>query len=353
MSSRIRTLLVDDSHFMRLALQRELKGYPDIEVIDSARDGAEAVEKTSRLRPAVVVMDVRMPVMDGIAAVKRIMEVQPTPVVMLSAYTREGASETLDALAAGAVDFVSKPSGEVSVDLTATVADLVSKLRVACGSRPQPRRPRAAVHIPPAAGLLNGQGLHVVAIGASTGGPSALETFLTQIPAHFPAAVVVVQHMPPGFTTALAERLNSICALDVREAAEGDTLQRGVALVVPGDRNLVVTEVGRVDLLPDVERYTFRPCIDVTFRSVAEAFGPRAIGVLLSGMGRDGSEGMKWIKSHGGATLAQDESSSLIFSMPRAAIALNCVDRILPVDELYPELAQRMGTPTRGKELDA
>ncbi|MBI2061138.1 MAG: chemotaxis response regulator protein-glutamate methylesterase [Nitrospirae bacterium] len=334
-SDRIRTLLVDDSHFMRLALQREIAQYGDIEVVDAARNGEDAVEKVLQIRPDVVVMDVRMPVMDGIAAVRRIMDRRPTPVIMLSAYTREGASETLEALAAGAVDFVSKPSGEVSVDLTRTVKELVDKVRAVRGTTPRPGpiggRPSAALAGP---ARLNGKGLCVVVIGASTGGPSALEALIPRLPEHFPAATIIVQHMPPEFTGPLSQRLDRISRIRVREAQDGDNLEAAAALLVPGNSNLTVAPDGRVRLNGNVDLYPYRPCIDVTLKSVSEAFGSHAAGVLLTGMGHDGAEGLRAIKGRGGRTMVQDEKTSVIYSMPQSAVLLGCVDRIVPVDDL-------------------
>lgn len=352
-ADRIRALLVDDSHFMRLAIARELSQYADIEVVGSARNGEEAVHQVLDRKPQVVVMDVRMPVMDGITAVRRIMEVQPIPIVMLSAYTIEGAAETLEAMAAGAVDFVSKPSGEVSVDLSETVRLLVEKLRAARTLHPRAARAGRPILISPGtAPPSNGSLFRVAAIGASTGGPSALETLLAGWSPDLPLAGVIIQHMPPAFTTALAERLDKICRLRVREAKSGDAILSGTALVVPGDANLTVAEDGRVRLDGNVDLYPFRPCIDVTLKSVSEAFRSRAIGVLLTGMGRDGAEGLSCIKARGGSTLVQDEKTSLIYSMPKAAVALGCVDRILPIEEMADALARCVAERSPGTKGD-
>jgi two-component system chemotaxis response regulator CheB len=335
--NKIRVLVADDSLFMRAAIKKLIAADARFEVIGEAKNGRDAVDKVQALRPDVCTMDFNMPLLDGAGAVREIMRTRPTPVVMLSAHTREGARETFEALAAGAVDFLAKPTGEVSAALAQVGKQLVAKLAAAAQSRPMPMasapRPTTAVRItaPRAVGVV---GPKVVIVGVSTGGPAALGRFLPRFPADTSLALVVVQHLPGGFTAALAERLDTMCAIRVREAADGDRPEAGLALVAPGDRHLDLMPDGTVRTNDDPEVNGVRPSVDVTMRSAAAVFGRRAVGVVMTGMGRDGAEGMRAIKQAGGATLVQDEASSVIWGMPRACVDAGCADRIVPLDAL-------------------
>jgi two-component system chemotaxis response regulator CheB len=299
MTAKIRVLVTDDSLFMRAAIKKLLSADPRFDIVGEAKDGRDAVDKVQALRPDVCTMDFNMPNLDGAGAVREIMRIHPTPVVMLSAHTREGAKETFEALAAGAVDFLAKPSGEVSAELAIGVV-----------------------------------GPKVVVVGVSTGGPAALGRFLPRFPADTSLALIVVQHLPAGFTAALAERLDSMCAIRVREAADGDRPEPGLALIAPGDRHLEVLPDGSLRTTEDPEVNGVRPSADVTMRAAAAVFGRRAVGVVMTGMGKDGAEGMRAIKSVGGATLVQDEASSVIWGMPRACVDAGLADRVVPLDAL-------------------
>jgi two-component system, chemotaxis family, protein-glutamate methylesterase/glutaminase len=335
--TKIRVLVTDDSLFMRAAIKKILAGDPRFDVIGEAKDGRDAVDKVQALRPDVCTMDFNMPNLDGAGAVREIMRIRPTPVVMLSAHTHEGAKETFEALAAGAVDFLAKPSGEVSADFTRIGDQLREKVAAAAHARPMPmvhaQRPAPTPRItaPRAVGVV---GPKIVVVGVSTGGPAALGRFLPRFPADTSLALIVVQHLPGGFTAALAERLDGMSAIRVREAADGDRPEAGLALVAPGDRHLEVLPDGTLRTTNGPEVNGVRPSADVTMRSAAAVFGRRAVGVVMTGMGRDGAEGMRAIKAVGGATLVQDEGSSVIWGMPRACVEAGVADRVVALDAL-------------------
>ncbi len=332
---KIRVLVVDDSLFMRAAIKKTLEAHGGFEVIGQAKDGEDAVAKVAELQPDVVTMDFNMPRMDGAAAVREIMKVRPTPVIMFSAHTRQGARETFEALAAGAIDFVTKPAGEVSADLSAIAADLTSKLLAAAGARPRavtplqaekPRVPHRATQPP--------SGPRVVVIGISTGGPAALSRMIPALPADVRFATLIVQHMPAQFTAALAERLDSLSAVSVREAVDGDIPRPGLVLIAPGDRHLEVADDGSLRLTDGPPVNGCRPAADVTMIAAARVWGRRAVGVVMTGMGKDGAAGLTAIKRADGRTLAQDKETSVIFGMPRAAIEAGVVDEVVPLDDL-------------------
>jgi len=335
---KIRVLVVDDSLFMRAAVRRLLEKDPRFEVVGEARDGREAVAQVAALRPDVCTMDFNMPELDGAGAVREIMRAHPTPVVMLSAHTQKGARETFEALAAGAVDFVAKPQGEISADLSRVGVELIAKLAAVAHATPRPMD-SAPTPPAPAARLTSPRaiervGPRVAVVAISTGGPAALGRLVPRLPSDTSHAMVVVQHLPAGFTAALAERLDSISAVRVREAAHGDLVEAGLVLIAPGDRHLEFDDQGRVRLVDGPELHGVRPAADVTMRSAAQVFGRRAIGVVMTGMGRDGAEGLKAIKDAGGATLAQDQPTSVVYGMPRAAAETGAVDRVVPLDDL-------------------
>jgi two-component system, chemotaxis family, protein-glutamate methylesterase/glutaminase len=338
---KIRVLITDDSLFMRAAIKKILGADGRFEIVGEAKNGREAVDKVAALRPDVCTMDFNMPILDGAGAVREIMKTHPTPVVMLSAHTKQGARETFEALAAGAVDFLAKPTGEVSAELQGIAGALVAKVAAAATVRlgamtamtgaARTAAPTPRLTAPRAVGLV---GPKVAIVGVSTGGPSALGRFLPRFPADTSLALIVVQHLPSGFTAALAERLDGLCAIRVREAADGDRPQAGLALIAPGDHHLELAFDGSVRITDGPEVNGVRPSADVTMRSAASVFGRRAVGVVMTGMGKDGADGMRAIKAAGGATLVQDEASSVIWGMPRACIEAGCADKVVALDGL-------------------
>jgi two-component system, chemotaxis family, protein-glutamate methylesterase/glutaminase len=359
-TARVRVLVVDDSAFMRGAVARLISSDERFEVVGQARDGEEAVRLASELTPDVMTMDFNMPGLNGADATRAILAVRRVPIVMLSAHTRDGASATVEALAAGAVDFVTKPGGEVSADLTAIRDELVTKLlgaagakvlRPATGSRPPPpssqgeapvsRRPPSGEMEAPVSrrGLRSAvrqmpPGLRLVVVASSTGGPAALVRVVPALTIDEHAALLIVQHMPPGFTAALAEQLSERARFAVREAKPGDELAAGVALVAPGDHHLIVDRSGHVELEDSPPVHGVRPAADVTLKSVAQAYGARSVGVVLTGMGRDGALGLAAIKAAGGRTVAQNRESSTVYGMPRAAQELGVVDDVVALDRV-------------------
>lgn len=336
----IRVLVVDDSALMRKLLAKMLSVAKDIEVVGTAMDGSFALKKVVDLKPDVVTLDLDMPNVDGLTALKRIVKHHRLPVVLVSAHTQEGASVTINALAAGAVDFVTKPRRVLSATLETIGAELIEKIRVAVGvkvnrfqSRPyRPRTDRSQrVASPP-----NGA-CRVIVVGASTGGPHALSYLLPQIRTDFPAAILIVQHMPEGFTSMFAKHLADLSSIPVHEAADGEPIVPGQAAVAPSGQHLKVRHIGStptVVLSKSSPVQGMRPSADVLFQSVADVFGSRATGLILTGMGEDGANGMTAIRSAGGHTIAQDRESSVVFGMPKAAIDRKSVQRVLPLSEI-------------------
>jgi two-component system chemotaxis response regulator CheB len=332
--TRLRVVVVDDSLFMRSAVKKALEADPRFEVVALARDGQDGVAKVLEHRPDVVTMDFNMPRLDGKGAVREIMARRPTPIVMLSAHTTEGARETFDALAAGAVDFLTKPSGEVSADFERLGPQLCAKLLDAAHAAPRAAAPaprgRPASHL----STWPGTGPRVCVVGVSTGGPAALSQVLPQLAGDIGVALLIVQHMPAQFTAALAERLDSQSAIEVREARAGDRPRQALALIAPGDHHLEIGDGGVLRLDDGPEVNGCRPSVDVTMRSAARVFGRRAVGLIMTGMGRDGADGLAAIKAAGGVTLAQDRASSVIWGMPRAAIETGAADEVVALDDI-------------------
>lgn len=339
MSSPIRVLVVDDSALMRKLIPQLLEHDSSISVVGTAMDGDFALKKIPELKPDVITLDLEMPRMDGIETLKQIVRSHKIPVIVVSSHTREGASTTFKALALGAVDFVAKPADALSGHMGAIGADLIEKIKAAatCNSTPKPSALAALATHPAKAARQHLPASRLLAIGISTGGPNSLEYLLSQLPASFPAAIVVVQHMPPGFTEMFARRLDETCGLDVKEAQSGDLLLAGRVLICPGDRHIKVRRMalGNVVLLTNEPRDSgHRPSVNVLFRSVAHEFGPEATGLLMTGMGEDGAEGLGEIQKAGGCTLAQDEKSSVVFGMPRAAIERGFANRVLSLEDM-------------------
>lgn len=366
----IRVLVVDDSAFMRKVLSDLFKSESDFEVVDVARNGVEAIEKVVQHSPEVVTLDIEMPVLDGLSALEKIMAVKPTPVIMVSSLTKAGADATIRALSLGAVDFVAKSAGPIS-RIDDIAKDLLQKCREVKGVSPkrlQPKetppftgvkpKPAAPVAVPPVTPatlpkvptaapasaadfpLLSDW---IVAIGTSTGGPRALQEVLPRLPGNLPCPAIVVQHMPPGFTKSLADRLNSLCALTVKEAEDNDRLVAGTVFVAPGDFHLTIRKEGGgafIKLNKEPAIGGLRPAVDPMMVSVAETYGAKTVGVILTGMGHDGAKGMQAIKRLRGLTIAEDQSTSVVFGMPKAAIEAGVVDTVLPLPQIADGIVQ-------------
>lgn len=350
---RIRVAVVDDSAMSRAAIVRMLESEPRIEVVAVGTNGADAVHIARSLQPDVMTLDIEMPVMDGLAALGLIMSERPLPVLILSALTTPGAEATLKALERGASDFMVKPGVQGDADQNRFRDGLVARvLAIACRfAGPQPTK--SPVTPAPVQRLLPRGGFRLVAIGASTGGPKALQTLMALLPANLDAGVVLVQHMPPIFTAQFAKRLNETGPLRVKEAENGDVLLPGTALLAPGHRNLVLDSVdgdrARVRVTSEPLATPLKPSVDVFFRSAAELNGPRTLGVVLTGMGEDGCEGMRAIRAAGGLTMAQDRDSCVVYGMPRACVEAGVVDRVVRLEEAAVAIQDALGAGSSGR----
>ncbi len=339
----IRVLVVDDSAFMRKTLSVMLASDPRLDVVGQARDGEEGVRKTLDLRPDVVTLDVEMPGVNGLEALKRIMVQRPTPVVMVSSLTEEGARETLTALEHGAVDYLPKHLDGVATNITAIQQELVVKVITAAGMAGKLTKRLTPVAAAPARSFMNvTRGQRVIAIGCSTGGPQALQQVLPLFPKDLPAGVLIVQHMPKFFTKPFAERMNQICQISVQEAQEGQVVTPGVALVAPGGLQMRVARRRALDveiaLAPNKENHLHAPSADIMLQSVAEVYPNRGIGVILTGMGHDGLEGMKALKGAKGRTIAQDEATCVVYGMPKAVVDAGLADKVVPLSQIAGEV---------------
>ncbi len=356
MSGKIRVLIVDDSAFTRLAIKEILEKDPDIKVVGTARDGLEAVEKVKKLKPDVVTLDVQMPKMDGLQALKIIMEENPVPVVMISALTKEGARVTLEALKLGAVDFITKPSAVLPFDLSEVEREIITKVKNAKHSNPNIIRLmnlRKFKESVVRGNWKNGDKEICVLIGSSTGGPSALEHIIPRLPGDLPASVFVVQHMPRGnFTSQLAERLNSQSELEVKEAENNEIVKKGIVYIAPGGYHMIVKNVlgkKRIKLTEDPPVNAVRPSVDVTAKSLVSAFGKNIVGVILTGMGNDGANGMKLIREKGGKTIACSEDTCVVFGMPKAAIEIGAIDSVKPLYEIAEDIVKFVEVLSNGR----
>ncbi|MGH7279311.1 MAG: chemotaxis-specific protein-glutamate methyltransferase CheB [Candidatus Rokuibacteriota bacterium] len=354
---RVRVLVVEDSRFMRGVLCRLLASDPEIEVVGVADNGVDAVAASASLAPTVITMDVNMPHGDGLAAVERIMAERPTPIVMISSHTQAGSAAAIRALGLGAVDFVSKPSGAVDIGLGALRDEIVRKVKMAARIRPVRNAVatsdgRVAAKPPRGARRPGAETswLPCVVIAASTGGPAALFDLVPALPSGLPASVLIAQHMPAPYTAHLAGALAERASLPVTEAEDGERLQRGHVYVVPGSHNALVATDGRVVLRAANGSADGVPSADMAMSSVARHAGRLSVGVVLTGMGRDGAEGAAAIRESGGLVLAQDEASSMVYGMPRAAAETGAVHMIVPLARLVDTLSaclRDLGTPAR------
>jgi two-component system chemotaxis response regulator CheB len=371
----VKVLVVDDSGFFRRRVSEILSADPNIQVVGTATNGKEAIDQALALKPDVITMDYEMPMMDGITAVRHIMQRCPTPVLMFSSLTHEGARVTLDALDAGAVDFLPKNFEDISRNPEKVKQLLCEKIlsisrsnrRASTYSAPAPVAAPAPTPAPSSVSSY-GRGAPVrpapapipartpapassspaprrkayklVAIGTSTGGPVALQRVLTQLPANFPAPIVLIQHMPAAFTKAFAERLDKLCRIHVKEAEDGDILRPGLALLAPGGKQMMVDGRGAVKILPGDERLNYRPCVDITFGSAAKSYGDKVLAVVLTGMGADGREGARLLKQSGSSIWAQDEASCVIYGMPMAIVKAELADAVYGLDEIGRHLVE-------------
>lgn len=342
----IKVLIVDDSASVRQVLSRELAKDPELQVVGAAPDPFVARDLLVQLRPDVMTLDLEMPRMDGLTFLRKVMEHTPLPVIVVSSLTPQGGELALEALGAGAVEVMTKP--RVAYSLGEMTRELAAKLK-ACARISVGRKVASGA---PSRLALSRTTNQVVAIGASTGGVQALEAVLTRLPANCPG-IAIVQHMPPGFTRSFAQRLGTLCAMEVKEAEEGDTVAPGRVLIAPGDRHMLMERSGavyRVRLNDGPRIGLHKPAINVLLRSVATCAGKNAVGVILTGMGRDGAEGLKAMHDAGARTIAQDEASSVVFGMPKEAIALGAADRILALDQVAAGIIGLVGSepPARG-----
>jgi two-component system chemotaxis response regulator CheB len=347
--NKIKVLVVDDSALMRKMIPMLISADNDIEVVGTAMDGDFAINKIPQLTPDVITLDIDMPRMDGITTLKSIVKDFGIPVILVSSLTKEGAEITLKGLEMGAIDFVPKPDDAISVHISEISSELIGKIKAASsGSRPKYRELQ-----PGKTKSISSHSNHqkffsaerVIAIGVSTGGPQALTEILPNLPSSFPAGIVIVQHMPEGFTELFASRLDSICSVNVREAADGDVVSPGTVLIAPGNRHIKVrrTHYGTAAVLsqsPPVSGH--RPSATVLFNSIAEEYRENAIGIIMTGMGDDGVEGLGNIKENGGLTIAQNEETSVIYGMPKVALERGYADMVLGLNEIVPRLMKIM-----------
>jgi two-component system chemotaxis response regulator CheB len=348
MSDRIRVLVVDDSALMRKLIPAILARDSSIEVVGTAMDGAFALKKIEELDPDVVTLDLEMPRMDGMETLRLIMRRAPLPVILFSTHSKEGGYATLKALALGAVDFLQKPKDAAAGHLDQIADQLIEKIKVA--KRASGRKLPAAV-VQEAPALKKGTRAtlpprRVIAVGISTGGPNALQFVLSNIPADFLSTILVVQHMPEGFTEMFAKRLDECCALEVHEARSGDLLLAGRVLICPGNRHMMVRRMPRGDMVvlsdgPPVNGH--RPSADVLFHSVAQEFGLTSVGIIMTGMGDDGAEGLGAIKAAGGMTVAQSEDTCVVSGMPHSAIVKGYANKIIPLEGMSSYLVSNYG----------
>ncbi|AIC18812.1 chemotaxis protein CheY [Pseudomonas chlororaphis] len=370
----VKVLVVDDSGFFRRRVSEILSADINIQVVGTATNGKEAIDQALALKPDVITMDYEMPMMDGITAVRHIMQRCPTPVLMFSSLTHEGARVTLDALDAGAVDFLPKNFEDISRNPEKVKQLLCEKVhsisrsnrRFSSYSAPAPQPAAAPAPAPSSSSSFSGtapahpapapvparaaatglsaapkrKAYKLVAIGTSTGGPVALQRVLTQLPANFPAPIVLIQHMPAAFTKAFAERLDKLCRISVKEAEDGDILRPGLALLAPGGKQMMVDGRGAVKILPGDERLNYKPCVDITFGSAAKSYGDKVLAVVLTGMGADGREGARLLKQGGSAVWAQDEASCVIYGMPMAIVKAELADAVYGLDDIGKHLVE-------------
>ncbi len=367
----VKVLVVDDSSFFRRRVSEILNQEATLEVVDTAKNGKEAVEMAARLKPDVITMDIEMPVMDGITAVKEIMAKSPTPILMFSSLTQQGAKATLEALEAGALDFLPKKFEDIARDKDEAIRTLqqrvkaISRRRV-FSPRVKPaststlrearvaREPVAnsiaqrtsATRAPASRIKASGKSYNIIAIGTSTGGPVALQTILTELPASFPHPILLIQHMPSTFTTAFAARLNTLCKIKVKEAEDGDPIVKGCAYLAPGGKQMLVEGRGnsaRIRILESSDKVNYKPSVDITFGSAAKLYRDKVLAVVLTGMGADGRDGARMLKSVGATIWAQDEESCVVYGMPQAVAKAGIASESLALDKVANRILTEVG----------
>ncbi|WP_299016203.1 chemotaxis response regulator protein-glutamate methylesterase [uncultured Photobacterium sp.] len=375
----VKVLVVDDSSFFRRRVSEIINSDPRLEVIGNAVNGKEAIELTKKLQPDVITMDIEMPVMDGITAVREIMKSAPTPILMFSSLTHEGAKATLDALDAGALDFLPKKFEDIARNRDEAVSLLqkrvgeLARKRVFMRRTARPAvtsaatsarevrktvagptasataqaRPAVRPAAKPAARFkASGKKYQLMAIGTSTGGPVALQKILTKLPANFPYPIVLIQHMPATFTAAFAARLNNLCKIGVKEAEDGDTLKPGMAYLAPGGLQMMLDGrpgAARLRIVDGGDRMNYKPCVDVTFGSAAKIYHDKVLSMVLTGMGADGREGARMLKSSGSTIWAQDEDSCVVYGMPQAVAKAGISSEDLPLDRIAERILVEIG----------
>ena len=376
----IRVLVVDDSSFFRRRVSEILNQDPMLSVVDTAANGQEAIEKARLVRPDVITMDIEMPVMDGISAVRAIMKATPTPVLMFSSLTHDGAQATLDALDAGAMDFLPKRFEDIARSKEEAILLLQQRVKAIARRRPfMAARPHPVATTPTRSGLSNpplgartglsstpsaaparavvperrnpprrsGKHYQLLAIGTSTGGPVALQKVLTELPANFPHPIVLIQHMPGTFTTAFAARLNSLCKIGVKEAQDGDQLRPGHAYLAPGGKQMLFEGrpgAARLRIMEGNDKVNYKPCVDITFASAAKTYGGNVLAVVLTGMGADGREGARLLKAQGANIWAQDEETCVVYGMPQAVAKAGLATESLPLPMIGEAIVNEMSS---------
>jgi len=361
MDKKIRVLIVEDSFLMQKMIEEIVSSDPGLEVVDKAKNGIEAIEKILRLKPDVVTLDINMPGPDGFTVLKEVMKQSPTRMVVLSGHTPQGSSDMIQALALGAIDFIPKPSGEVSLDIHKLRDQIIFKIKIAAGvdlrkfllnlrlNRFDTVKSQTEIAVPVELKKL-------VIIGASTGGPSAILQIMRNIPSSLPAAFLIVQHMPEGFTLSFAERISLESKIKAKEAQQGDIVSAGKAYVAAAGQHMAVERTSdkrnnglRIKLTQGPPVNFVRPSVSVTMESAALAFSPNVIGVILTGIGKDGLEGARTIKAKGGVMIAQDEATSIIFGMPKSVIDAGLVDDVTPIDKIARKIIQNVnGSKSNG-----
>lgn len=341
----VKVLIVDDSAFMRNTISSMIATDPEIEVIGMAKDGLEAIDKVASLKPDIITLDIEMPRMDGLEALKHIMSKTPVPVLMVSSLTTEGAEVTLDALDMGAVDFIPKNLSDLSINIVKIKDILLEKIKSIGRKglvRHKIRKPFKPLKMPSPTQYTSHRKTGIVAVGSSTGGPKALQIIISNIPKDFPVPILIAQHMPSAFTGPFAERLNQISALEVKEAENGEPIKKGVVFIAPGGKHMGVkrkkiTEAS-IDISTDHGEYIYKPSADHLMLSITETFSGQVLGIILTGLGNDGTQGMKEIKNRGGRTIVESEESCVVYGMPKSVVEAGVADKIVNLDEIAGEI---------------